>query len=242
LELTVRKRYIDILDPVQFKFWENTVRKGNIITHSAHIYLDSSQYDVSDVDENKRISTVKKIVQKMGYLSKINVQYVVIHISDDKKIRDSERDKRLFQAKKSLMELATHCKVTGVKLASEILPYPYIPKDTIELQKIITDCDPEYIGICIDTNNVNLSEDLSLTIEKLSSRIYGFHFSDNDGKEERHWYPLEGVIDWAKVMRSIRKIGYSGPINFEFGEPASDSLEEDIKKRIEIFNKLISMV
>lgn len=240
LELTIRKGYVDIFDSAQLAFWERAVKGGMIVAHSAHVYMGDDEGDMSSPDEDMRKEGVQHIIHCMNYLDQLKTQCLVVH-AGDKDIKDSERDRRLYQSKKSLMEIERYSRNTGVRIACEILHYPFIPKDTVETQAILKDCDPGRIGVCMDVNNVNLSEDLPDAIEKMNGRIYGFHFSDNDGKRERHWCPFEGIIDWRKVMGAIRKIGYTGPLNFEFGEVTEDTLEEEIKKRVFTFEKLVRL-
>ena len=39
--------------------------------------------------------------------------------------------------------------------------------------------------------------------------------SDYDRKNERHWLPGEGVIDWTELLSALVESGYEGPFIYE---------------------------
>lgn len=45
--------------------------------------------------------------------------------------------------------------------------------------------------------------------------IAAIHLSDNDGIEDRHWLPEEGIIDWKLVMQSLKRANYKGSFFLE---------------------------
>lgn len=240
LELTIRKDFIDIADDIQFDFWKKAVANGDIVVHSAHFYLDAANGgDLSDPAEDRRRSAVAEVAARASRIRDLGGVYSVVHACESP-VEVSQKGKRLVRARKSFEELAEHAREKSFRIACETQPFRSIPGNISELDMIIGACDPRFIGVCVDTNHLNLSEDLPQAIRKLGNRIYGFHFSDNDGLEERHWYPFEGVIDWPAVLKAIKDTGYRGPLNFEFGCP--EDLEKDMKKRGRVFQRLMSFL
>jgi sugar phosphate isomerase/epimerase len=41
------------------------------------------------------------------------------------------------------------------------------------------------------------------------------HLSDNDGLEDRHWFPGDGVVDWHKIAQAFPKQKCSGRLLLE---------------------------
>lgn len=55
--------------------------------------------------------------------------------------------------------------------------------------------------VCFDTNHLLLESHADF-IGALGDRIATIHLSDYDGRDERHWLPGRGVIDWPDLCRS----------------------------------------
>ena len=75
----------------------------------------------------------------------------------------------------------------------------------------------DLIGICWDVGHANrMYRDQLKPIRKLGSRIKALHIDDNYGTaRDVHLLPYEGLIDWSKVMRALREIGYDHDFAFE---------------------------
>jgi sugar phosphate isomerase/epimerase len=55
-----------------------------------------------------------------------------------------------------------------------------------------------------------LGQDYIDYINDVGNTIVTTHISDYDFKDERHWLPGEGKIDWQKLLGALKNIGYSG--------------------------------
>ena len=68
-----------------------------------------------------------------------------------------------------------------------------------------------------------LKEEHAHFFEAVSNRIGTIHASDYDRKDERHWLPGEGVIDWPDFLRRLQASGYKGVFMHEVraGETAT---------------------
>ncbi|MFH0963478.1 MAG: sugar phosphate isomerase/epimerase family protein [Planctomycetota bacterium] len=239
IELTLRAGYVDLFDLGQLAFWKEAVVSGRIVAHSAHVYCDDVEPDLSSLNEDFRCRAVENVAARLDALASLATRLVVIHGSNRPVVED-DRPARLRWLQRSVGDLRAHARRHCVIIAVETMPFPHIPADQAEVLRVVEHCDPECVGICVDTNHLNLSGDLLGAIARLGRRIVAFHLSDNDGQEEKHWYPFEGVIDWKRVMRAIDETGYQGPLNFEFGMP--EDLEADIRKRRQVFDRLMSLL
>lgn len=75
--------------------------------------------------------------------------------------------------------------------------------------------DEECCGICFDTGHAELDSGAVKLAELLGPRVICTHLHDNDGKEDQHLPPFDGVIDWPKLIAALRAAGYSGLWTFE---------------------------
>ena len=128
----------------------------------------------------------------------LGVKIFVIHPSGEP-IDNSQRQIRLDCAKQSLKKLGAFAEENGV---------------TIEILELIS-VHPN-LRVCFDTNHL-LGENLEDFIKNVGNKIVTTHVSDYDFIDERHWLPLEGKVDWQKVISSLKEVGYNGPWLYEIG-------------------------
>ena len=105
-------------------------------------------------------------------------------------------------------------------LCIENLPRTCLGRDSGELMRLIADY-PE-VMVCFDSNHL-LKEEHAHFFETVGNRIGTIHASDYDRKDERHWLPGEGVIDWPDFLRRLQASGYKGVFMHEVraGEAAT---------------------
>lgn len=87
-----------------------------------------------------------------------------------------------------------------------------------DIEEIIRTIKKDGIGICIDTGHAIVAEeDVCKFIEKAKDKIFMTHIQDTfEGyKIDFHLFPFNGHIDWWKVMKTLKKVGYKSVINFE---------------------------
>jgi sugar phosphate isomerase/epimerase len=76
---------------------------------------------------------------------------------------------------------------------------------------LIDDVGAGNFGVLADTFHMNI-EDPSMTdsLRQAGPRLYHVHFADSN-----RWYPGAGHIDFAKLVHTLREIGYAGYISIE---------------------------
>ncbi len=115
----------------------------------------------------------------------------------------------------ALKTVAKTCEAVNVRLLVETMTPGRI---TSELDTIIEAVDAvgsSYVGICLDVNHLNLSEDPADAIGRAAERIGEFHISDNHGEKEEHLMIGEGTIDWDAVAQAAAEIGFDGNLILE---------------------------
>ena len=71
------------------------------------------------------------------------------------------------------------------------------------------------IGICLDTGHLHIrGDDIAAFIRKAGSKLIATHIADNDGRNDQHFLPGFGTIDWESVMKAFKE-SYTGYLNYE---------------------------
>jgi sugar phosphate isomerase/epimerase len=133
----------------------------------------------------------------------------------------------------------------GPKSLSDSFRYPFIRtiRDILRLADAIS----EEVGVLVDTFHWYTSgsalEDLNLIGS--GNRIVGVHLNDGQqGRSREQQQDLErelplatGIIDSVSVIRTLKELGYEGPVTVEPFEPAASRLQslplEDALRKVE---------
>ena len=83
------------------------------------------------------------------------------------------------------------------------------------LPEFISETDESACGVCFDTGHAQVDSDAAAMAKFLGPRVVCTHLHDNDGKEDHHWVPFTGVIDWAGVFAGLKAGGYAGTMTYE---------------------------
>lgn len=199
-------------------------RASGLVTWSLHAPF-GYQIAVAAADEIQRREAVGTLTAALDQAQALGASLVIIHPGYYDP-RSEEREPALVRAVRSFNELWKRASQRGLKLALEYLPPK--PEDLgssaaelLWLQGLI-DGD---LGFCLDANHANLGESLTDVVQQLGPSLLTTHLSDNDGHEERHWLPGEGLIDWPTLVGALREAHYQGPLLLESGNFPPDALE-----------------
>ena len=114
--------------------------------------------------------------------------------------------------------IGEHAEALGVKIAVENMEMP-------ELFTAMTDrLDPAVFGVCWDCgHNFAYTPDFD-PLALRPGRILTVHLHDNDGKtveglpntrDDAHFLPFDGRLDWQNAMARLTAAGYDGPLMLE---------------------------
>ena len=150
-------------------------------------------------------------IERMIRLSAIfRPQRLVLH-PGSRPVPEEERSERERCAANSICRLSLAAKEIGAVLCVENMPHS-IGRTSAEMLRLIGGCTEAMV--CFDTNHLLLESHADF-IGALGDRIATVHLSDYDGRDERHWLPGRGVIDWPDLCRRLRLTGYRGVYIFE---------------------------
>ncbi|MEF3305034.1 sugar phosphate isomerase/epimerase family protein [Paenibacillus sp. GYB003] len=203
----------------------NKARELGIELWSLHIPF-GTEWDPSSPDAAVRERVVSQVRAVLSSADAWNIRTAVIHPSWEP-VPAEERSRRLEFARQTLGVLSREAAELGVKLAAECLPRTCLGRSADEMDYLLAD-NPE-LGVCCDVNHL-FQEPPQQFIERLGGRIVTTHISDNDGTDEKHWMPGEGIIAWDEVIEALAKTGYRGPIVHEVRKPDPFRLAENWRK------------
>ncbi|MFK7692466.1 DUF6528 family protein [Paenibacillus sp. HJGM_3] len=213
IELAWRQSTFDMLDPACERLCESVVQHARALgleVWTMHLPY-GTEWDVSQLDPDGREAALQRHRHLLQLAERWAIRTVVLHPSWEP-IEDAERAARLAACRESLPRLADDAERAGIRVAVECLPRTCLGHSADEMAALVA--ADERLGICCDVNHL-VRERPEAFIRRLGARIITVHMSDNDGLDERHWLPGDGVIDWPAVMDALADAGYPGPFLFE---------------------------
>lgn len=202
MEVSVNKRLSDALDFNKLLEWS---RKYGVELYSFHLpFWPFDEVDISNPHiAEKSVEYIKSFIDKG---TSVGIDKYIIHPSGEP-IEKSERPRRMERAKKSLAVLAEYAESRGALICVENLPRTCLGRDSRDILELLS--ADERLVACFDTNHLLEEEPLEF-IKAVGNKIATLHVSDYDFKNERHWLPGEGMLDWQSIIAALKKIGYDG--------------------------------
>ncbi len=124
---------------------------------------------------------------------------------------DGERESYMQTSIEHMTLLTEECKKRGLIFAVENMPNGLCRTAAEAARMLVAIPDLKF---CFDSNHLlrNTHEDF---IKTVAHRIVTTHISDFDFVTEKHWFPLQGQINWRKVIEVFDAVGYAGPFVYE---------------------------
>lgn len=207
MEVSVNKELSEALDFDALLEWS---KKYGVELYSFHLpFMPFDQIDISRPDiAEKSVEYLKGYIEKG---TKIGIDKYIIHPSGEP-IAEEDRPMRMELSKKSLSVLAEYAHERGAVICVENLPRTCLGRDSKDILDLLSANDK--LVACFDTNHL-LGEDPIEFIKAIGDKIVTLHVSDYDFKNERHWLPGEGMVDWNSILKALSKIGYNGSWLYE---------------------------
>ena len=166
-------------------------------------------------------TTIESHIELMKKASEIDIGIFVLHPSAEPYC-DNERAEAIKRSQESLCKLAECAKNCGGVIAVENLPRTCLGRNSDAIKQLIS--VDNSLRVCFDTNHL-LDEPIVDFIRAVGDKIVTTHFSDYDLKNERHWLPGEGVINWHQLISELEAVQYKGPILYELNLLPSYSIQ-----------------
>lgn len=216
--------------------WPKLLEHSGLSCWSVHTPF-GTEVDLSALDGGRRQQALSTVLKSVDLAAALGAGMVVVH-GGAEPIPAQSRSDRLCAARESLWSVGERCEMLGLRLALEYLPRTCPGNSVEELMYLLSGLSRDLAGVCLDLNHANLGQALTESILALSGRIITVHASDNDGIDERHWLPGQGVINWEEALRALAQAGYGGPFMYEAsrdregGEVSAEVLRRNYDERI----------
>ncbi|MTI68334.1 MAG: sugar phosphate isomerase/epimerase [Firmicutes bacterium] len=205
-----------------------SIKDSNLNIENLHVpYFECDALWSSD--NKRRERAVYNHLRWINDCDKHDIPMMVMHL-----ISNNGLEKVNVNGLYSLERIVKEAEKLKVKLAVE---------NTVKnrfIENILTNIESPYLGLCYDSSHAKLeNKDNTYLLEKFKERVFTLHLSDNDGKEDKHWIPNKGIINWEKITNKLKEIDYKGNISLEVVPKDSyQSPEHFIKVAYESANEL----
>lgn len=205
------------------------VKKAGIKPSSIHMPFANSHINLSAVNEEERLESIKYVKQLFDIINKYDVGTIVFHPGGGK---DDDPEKNMQSLIKSTKELKTQ---TSAKICIENMVRSKFFERAEQVKTFVDAIDGVYA--CVDVNHF-LKDNPEDAILLLGKKIGATHISDNDKTDEKHMMPGDAKIDWQKVINALNTVGYKGLINYELSmEKYGYSFKDVTDNYLKIFSE-----
>ncbi len=135
----------------------------------------------------------------------------------------------LQNARAVLDVLLPPAREAGITLAVENTydPAQYCAKDFFNA--LFNAYDEEEVGLCYDSGHALMTNEEDL-LECFGDRLVAVHLHDNDGINDLHLPPGQGLADWQFLRYRIQSSRLAGPIHLEVSRTEEGSEEDFLRK------------
>lgn len=202
--------------------------KYGVKVRSFHLPF-SEPFRPASLNENERKWTMEKTQELIEYMLPCGIEYVILHGGVN--VNPEKTQEQLDVFVEYIQELCDFCQPYKITVAVETLKPMRIGYGAKEHLYIMEKANRKNLGICYDCNHF-LGEDPIEFLEKAGKYVVTTHLSDYDMKDERHWYPGRGVIEWRRLVKALKENGYDGPFVFEVKFPGPQPNLRDVQQLI----------
>ncbi|MBR1969790.1 MAG: sugar phosphate isomerase/epimerase [Clostridia bacterium] len=195
------------------------MQKNNLECIQTHPYYYDLRLSSEIIDEESEFAIRQAIIAT----GKLGAKWCALHprtsISSGFFVTKSHEDN--LKSFEGYLELAVKNK-TGIAaenlaIFNDVVPaMPFYSSGYEELANLVDSFNDDNMGVCWDTGHANLMHfNQADAIKFMGKRIKCTHIHNNYQKEDCHFPPDNGNIDWEKVMAAFDSVGYNGPLTLE---------------------------
>jgi len=244
VEIFCARQHLDYRDRGQVAELGHWFRDTALKLHSLHapMYTDeiwgrSGPHAVITLTErvkSQRLKMVDEIKRALEIAEIIPFRYLVQHLGVSGEEYGEHKVEAAFTC---LEELSIFARQRGVQILLENIPNKL---STGERLVQFLDATHLELNFVFDVGHAHIGEGVEVEFNAMKERIRSTHVHDNDGKEDKHLFPLlagEGSIDWQKTMGLLRSRPNQYPLLLELRETPERNLD-DVNQ---VFDRLESL-
>lgn len=198
------------------------------------------RWPAHDNTVEERAERMEKMKHSLRLTALIGVKYWVIHplmpFGFEERIFNPGHEQETWDINKEFMsELLKVAKQYGIIICLENMPMPNFSIGSVqEILRFVEEMNDDNFKICLDTGHVSVYPDQSVgdAVRLLGDKICALHIHDNNGCNDNHWLPYQGVIDWEDFGLALKEINCQAVFNYETYPPQTmpDAVYEDTCK------------
>ena len=246
VEIFCARQHLDYRNKAQVTELGHFFRESKLKLNSVHspMYTDeiwgrSGPHSVITITEpvkSKRLQAVDEIKRALEIAEYAPFQYLIQHIGVGGEEFDMRKVDAAFAA---LEELRLFGRQRGVEILLE-----NIPNELSSAERLLQFDELTHLGLnfVLDVGHANMHEGVANAYNLMKDRIRSTHIHDNDGKEDKHLFPLlspGGSIHWKETMDLLRSREGQYPLLLELKEQP-EYAANPLDAVLEIFDKLES--
>ncbi len=246
MELFCARQHLDYRDKAQVHELGHWFRDAELKVHSIHApFFNDFQWGrsgpqawiaITEPVKAKRIGMVDEIKRALEIAEEVPFRYMVQHLGG---VHEEYDERRMDAAFSSLEELSLFARQRGVEILLENIPNGI---STGSLLNMFLEQTHLRLGLCFDVGHANLMEGVETAFETMKERIRSTHIHDNDGKADKHLFPLQhesGTIKWKRIVELLFSRPDQYPLLLELKEdPEMEKPLDHVKRIFEEFEKL----
>lgn len=167
-------------------------------------------------------TALEKLFDWIDMYEAMGIKNMVLHC-DNLFDTDLTRQQKIEKNIEKLRQLAQYIKDKDITICLENLRVTVpgknelIDRNVDDLLYIIDKIGSDRFGICLDTGHLNLTDKNHVEfILKAGDKLKALHITDNEGVTDQHMMPFtRGNIDFVEIVKTLKKINFSGPFNYE---------------------------
>jgi sugar phosphate isomerase/epimerase len=227
VEIFCARQHLDYHNKSQIQELGHWFKDSDLKLHSIHLPMYDDEYwgrsgphsvlNIAEQTKSTRIRTVDEIKRALEISEYVPMKYAVQHLG----VPEQEfSDWAVEAAFIALDELRSFGAQRGIEILLENIPNGLSSAEHLRYFLQVTHLDMGYV---LDIGHANLGAGVEHEFEIMKDRIRSLHVHDNDGKEDKHLFPLVaegGTVDWKRTMQLLRSHPEQYPLLLELKEPA----------------------
>lgn len=182
----------------------------------------------NEAQRAKSIEYVNSVVSMVKELD--GTEITIVPATVGKIVPDGTPEEEWKWVVDGLKQVYDHAQKSGVKMAIEPLNRfeTYFVNRGDQALALANAVGPE-CGVCLDVFHMNIEEvDMFAAIRKVGKKLFDVHVAENN-----RLAPGMGRIDWAKLVATLREVGYDGALTMEAVAPIDRTPVSPWKNQVE---------
>jgi sugar phosphate isomerase/epimerase len=176
---------------------------------------------------------VDEIKRALEIAETVPFKYLIQHLGVS---GEAFSDRKIDAAFSALEERSICARQRGVQILLENIPNELSSGERLKYFGEVTHLD---LGFVFDVGHANIGEGVEAAFDVMKDRIRSTHVHDNDGKADKHLFPLlaeGGTVDWKRTMSLFHSRPGQFPLVLELKEV--EGMEHPLDRVNELFDRL----